>query len=162
VASPELQVLHTVVSRLDLAGIPYMLSGSTALGAYATPRMTRDLDVVVQLEPVDRAATSRGLVNVIHLEHVIKVDLIVRKDTPYRRLEFERRRRLRIDGHDMWIVSPEDLVLSKLDWARQSGSAIQVADVKELIASVLDLDWVYLEQWARELGVASALAEVRA
>ena len=158
-----------------------MLSGSTALGAYATPRMTRDLDVVLQLEPadtrrltqafaedfycegaaVDRAVASRGMVNVIHLEHVIKVDFIVRKDTPYRQLEFTRRRQLRIDGQEMWVVSPEDLVLSKLDWAKQSGSAVQLADVKELLSSVPDLDWAYLERWARELGVAEALAEAR-
>jgi hypothetical protein len=182
VASPELEVLHVVVSRLDAAGIPYMLSGSTALGAYATPRMTRDIDVVVQLEPadagrltqafeadfycdaaaVDRAVASRGMVNVIHLEQVIKVDLIVRKDTPYRRLEFTRRRQLTIDGQNVWVVSAEDLVLSKLEWAKTSGSAVQVADVKELLGSVPDLDWAYLEKWAGELGVTEALAEARA
>jgi hypothetical protein len=182
VASPELQVLHIVVSRLEAASIPYMLSGSTALGAYATPRMTRDLDVVVQLEPadaarltqafaedfycdaaaVDRAVAARGMVNVIHLEHVIKVDFIIRRDTPYRQLEFTRRRQLRIDDQDMWVVAPEDLVLSKLDWAKQGGSAIQAADVRELIASVPDLDWAYLERWAGQLGVAAGLAEARA
>jgi hypothetical protein len=52
-ASDELEVLHTVVSRLEGARIPYMLSGSTALGAFATPRMTRDLDMVVQLDESD-------------------------------------------------------------------------------------------------------------
>jgi hypothetical protein len=180
-ASPELEVLHIVVTRLDAAGLPYMLSGSTALGAYATPRMTRALDLVVQVEAhaaerlvqafaedfycdadaVRHAVGARGMVNVIHLAHVVKVDLIVRKDTPYRLLEFERRRPLPIDGQRMWVVSPEDLVLSKLLWAKQGASAIQLEDVRDVLQSVPDLDWAYLDAWAGELGLASMLSEVR-
>ena len=179
--SDELYVLHTVVSRLDSTGIPYMLSGSIALAAYATPRMTRDLDLVVQLEDSDvnqfvelfaddfycdanavrRAVASRGIVNLIHHARVVKVDIIVRKDTPYRRLEFERRRSTRIDGADMWIVSPEDLILSKLAWAKDSRSEVQLGDVRDLVSSVEDLDWAYLDHWAGELTVTSLLAEAR-
>jgi hypothetical protein len=179
--SGELEVLHAVVSRLEGARIPYMLSGSTALGAFATPRMTRDLDIVVQLDDGDverfvslfaedfycdadavrRSVASRGMVNLIHLEHVVKVDMIVRKDTPYRRLEFERRQRMAIDGQDMWIVSPEDLILSKLHWAKVSGSAVQLGDVRDLVSTVTLLDWSYLEQWARELSVTTLLDEAR-
>jgi hypothetical protein len=33
--------------------VQYMLTGSFALAYYATPRMTRDLDIVVQLREVD-------------------------------------------------------------------------------------------------------------
>lgn len=180
-ASPELEVLHAVVSRLDAARIPYMLSGSTALGAYAMPRMTRDIDVVIDAAPgdaarvvdaftadfycdpdaIERAVSTRGMANVIHLEHVIKVDLIVRKGTPYRVVEFDRRRELSIDGQRMWIVAPEDLILSKLAWAKQGGSAIQMADVADLVRSVPALDWPYLERWAGELEVSSLLAEIR-
>ena len=45
-----LEVLRIVTSRLDLAGVPYLVSGSLALGYYAQPRMTRDIDVVVELD----------------------------------------------------------------------------------------------------------------
>ena len=57
--------------------------------------------------------------NLIELRRVVKVDVIVRKDTPYRRLEFDRRRRARIEGVDIWVVSPEDLILSKLAWVKE-------------------------------------------
>jgi hypothetical protein len=179
--SDELDVLHTVVSRLDRAGFHYMLSGSIALAAYATPRMTRDLDLVVQLETSDvdrfvqlfaedfyvdadavrRSVTSRSIVNMIDLTRVVKVDIIVRKDTAYRRLEFERRRRTAVDGNEIWIVSPEDLVLSKLVWAREGESALQMGDVRELLSSVPDLDWTYLDRWAGQLAVTALLAEAR-
>jgi hypothetical protein len=180
-ASDELEVLHVVVSRLDAAGFAYMLSGSVALGAYATPRMTRDLDLVIEIEPADvdrfvaafesgfycdaeavrRSVASRRMVNLIELERVVKVDVIVRKDTPYRQLEFERRRRAVIDDQVMWIVSPEDLVLSKLAWAKAGESAAQMADVRDLLRSVQNLDVEYLATWARELGVEALLEEAR-
>ena len=51
--SEELEVLRTVAARLDQAGIAYMLTGSMALNYYAVPRMTRDIDLVVELEPGD-------------------------------------------------------------------------------------------------------------
>ena len=43
----ELQLLRDIVTRLDVAGIDYMLTGSVALNCYAQPRMTRDIDLVV-------------------------------------------------------------------------------------------------------------------
>ena len=49
----ELSVLTLVTGRLDAAAIPYMLTGSIALGHYAQPRMTRDIDLVVALQPQD-------------------------------------------------------------------------------------------------------------
>lgn len=48
-----LRVLLLVGKRLEEAGIPYMLSGSTAMNFYARPRMTRDLDIVVELKATD-------------------------------------------------------------------------------------------------------------
>jgi hypothetical protein len=48
-----LKVLLLVGSRFEQAGIPYMLSGSTAMNFYARPRMTRDVDLVVELVSAD-------------------------------------------------------------------------------------------------------------
>lgn len=158
-----------------------MLSGSTAVGVYAVPRMTRDLDIIVALEPQDsdrfaqlfaddfycdadavrRSVSTRGIVNMIHLARVVKVDVIIRNDTPYRRLEFERRRRACIDGTDIWVVSPEDLILSKLAWAKDSRSEIQLGDARTLLRVVPDLDGTYLDHWAGELSVRVLLDELR-
>jgi len=72
--------------------------------------------------------------NLLHLESVVKVDMIVRKDSEYRRTEFERRRRIELDAFSLWIVSKEDLILSKLAWAKPSGSELQLRDVRNLLA----------------------------
>jgi hypothetical protein len=131
--SEELEVLKIVTSRLATGGIPYMVTGSIAVNYYAVPRMTRDIDVVVELSPrdtdricsifqndfyIDREAVQRsieekGMFNIIHSALVIKVDFVVRKGSDYRREEFSRKRRVTVEGHDLFMVAPEDLIISK-------------------------------------------------
>ena len=176
-----LGVLKLVVGGLEAAGLPYMLSGSTAMSFYAQPRMTRDIDLVVDVTPEDadrfvalfgkdfycdaeavrRAVIERRVVNAIHLASLVKVDFIMRKDEPYRRAEFDRRRRRRIADMDVWLVAPEDLVLSKLLWAKAGGSELQLRDVRNLVTSVSSLDWPYIDDWAQRLTVGALLREVR-
>jgi len=171
----ELEVLQDATTRLEHAGIPYMLTGSFALSYYAQPRMTRDIDLVVELSgreaksvadlfapdyyaseaDIAGAIAGSGMFNVLHLVKLVKLDFIVRKDTPYRRHEFGRRQRVRLPGFEAWIVSREDLILSKLAWAKNSGSEMQLRDVQALLAG--GGDRTYLERWAEELSVTELL-----
>lgn len=131
--SEELEVLKTVARRLDDLGVPYMVTGSMAVNYYAVPRMTRDIDVVVELsggdadrlceafegdfyvdrDAVRRAVEERGLFNLIHGASVVKVDFVVRKESEYRRVEFSRRRRIRVEDQELSAVAPEDLIVSQ-------------------------------------------------
>lgn len=72
------------------------------------------------LEPatVRDAVKRRGMFNLIHNQYIVKVDFVVRKDTPYRRMEFSRRKKIVVDGQHLYVVAPEDLILSKLEWAK--------------------------------------------
>jgi hypothetical protein len=175
----ELEVLTIVTGRLESAGIPYMLTGSIATNYYSVPRMTRDIDLVVELwaADVDRfcvlfegdfylerdavaaAITERSAFNLIHRAYVIKVDCIVRKESDYRRTEFARQLRRSIEGHGLAIVAPEDLIISKLDWMRETRSEIQLADVRNLLRSVPDLDRQYLTHWTERLGLSALYGE---
>jgi hypothetical protein len=178
--SEELEVLKEVARRLAEAAIPYMITGSIAANFYTVPRMTRDIDIVVELlerdigrfiplfekdyyldpETVRAAVKNRGMFNLIHNEHIIKIDFVVRKDTPYRRREFSRRKKVAVDDLDLYVVSPEDLILSKLDWAKDSRSEIQLNDVRNLLKSVKGLNRSYLARWAKALGIESLYREV--
>jgi hypothetical protein len=99
--------------------------------------------------------------NIIHNEWIIKADFIVRKDSPHRLVELGRRREIDVQGTPVAVVAPEDLILCKLDWARESGSELQRRDVQNIIAAVGDLDWDYLEQWAGRLQLGEMLEQVR-
>jgi hypothetical protein len=167
----ELDIVRDVSNRLETEGIAFMLTGSMAMNYYAQPRMTRDIDIVIALAPGDtnkvvhlftpdyyvsrEAVTSsiehESLFNLIHQESVIKVDCIIRKNTPYRREEFERRQRIAIENFSTWIVSKEDLIISKLYWAKDSHSEMQLRDVKNLITTGCDRG--YIERWTTEIGV---------
>ncbi len=174
----ELEVLRIVSERLESLDLRYMLTGSFAMAFYATPRMTRDLDIVVALQARDVMRVGRAfavdfyvdedaardavrdgrLFNLMHLGSGIKVDIIVRKDDPYRRLELDRRQRAEFGGLATWVVSREDLILSKLVWGKLSGSELQRRDVAALWHP--DLDRAYLRRWARELTVVDELASI--
>lgn len=174
----EIEIVRDVSARLERAGIDYMLTGSMAMNYYAQPRMTRDIDLVVALSDTDAARVVQvfspdyyvspdavkssiaheSIFNLIHQKSVIKVDCIVRKQSVYRQVEFERRIRIRVEDFETWIVSKEDLILSKLFWAKDSRSELQMRDVKNLMLSGCDRS--YIEQWTHELGVDSLWEEV--
>lgn len=90
---------------------------------------------------------------------MIKVDCIVRKNSSYRRQEFERRRRICIEDFTTWIVSKEDLIISKLWWAKDSHSELQLRDVRNLAQTGCDTD--YIERWTRELGLVNQWQECK-
>ena len=167
----EIDIVRDISHRFQQAGIAYMLTGSMAMNYYAQPRMTRDIDVVIAIAPEDvhRLAASfrpsyyvseesiresivhESIFNLIHEDTVIKVDCIIRKKSEYRRMEFERRQRISILDFTTFIVSKEDLIISKLFWAKDSHSEIQLGDVKNLLATGYDA--AYLQRWTRELGL---------
>jgi len=82
------------------------------------------------LQAARGAILGQSSFNVIHHESLIKVDFMIRKREEYRLVEFDRRQRIEILGDSLWIVSKEDLILSKLDWARESQSQRQLSDVE--------------------------------
>lgn len=174
----ELDLLRDVSERLTSGGVAFMLTGSVAMNYYAQPRMTRDIDLVVSLvadqtdlvirlfeddyyidrQAVANAIARRSIFNIIHNRTVIKLDFIVLKDNQYRHEEFERRRQITLGDFQTWIVSREDLILSKLYWARDSKSDLQLRDVRNLLAS--DCDHSYLNSRAENLGVKPLLDEL--
>jgi hypothetical protein len=165
----ELDVLQDAADRLNDAGVPYMLTGSLAMNYYAEPRMTRDIDLVINIEPSDietfigvfregfyvspeavtEAVRQRSMFNLIHNESLVKIDFVVRKDTTYRKAEFDRRRQVQLEHADVFVVSKEDLIISKIYWAQESRSEMQQQDVQNLMATGYDGE--YLERWLKEL-----------
>ncbi|MCK4385973.1 MAG: hypothetical protein KAW52_06890 [candidate division Zixibacteria bacterium] len=178
--SDELEVLKIVAERLNQIGIPYMITGSIPVSYYAIPRMTRDIDMVIELEEKDvekitslfsgdfyidkesvqKAVREKGIFNIIHNTLIVKIDFIIRKENTYRKEEFRRRRKIRIEETEAFLTTPEDLILSKLYWSKDSRSEMQILDVKNLLQSVRDLDKEYIKRWADYLGISEFYLEV--
>ena len=175
----ELDVVRDVSNRLDAVGLEFMLTGSMAMNFYAQPRMTRDIDLVIALtatnasqiaatfapdyyvspEAVRDAIAHESMFNLIHEDSITKVDFIVRKHTPYRLEEFARRNRIQIENFTTWIVSKEDLIISKLDWAKDTRSTQQFGDVRNLLSTGCDIN--YIAHWTEILGLGSLWSEIQ-
>ena len=88
--------------------------------------------------------------NIIDHETGYKIDFIVRKDSTYRKHEFERRQKAKVGNFEVWIASPEDLIISKIIWIQQLTSEKQINDIKNLLA-IPGIDKEYVVRWCREL-----------
>ena len=185
-AAEEETFVLDMTTRLEAAGLPYMLTGSVASSSYGQRRQTADADILIDPDTPGRvvrfvsslgddfyadlntaraAVRDRRMFNVIGYETGFKADLIVRKALEYDRQSFGRRvrRPLNVDLPEVWMVAPEDSVLSKLRWARETGSTRQHDDVIGVLAVQGDaLDAAYLDRWAAELKLTDDLARVRA
>lgn len=177
----QLEFIKLIASRLDSVGIDYMMTGSMAMAIYSIPRMTRDIDLVVELEPVDvdkivnlfsedcyidhesvrQAVDTRSMFNIIHNDWVIKADFIIKKNEEYRREEFSRRQKIVVDETTIFVVSVEDLILSKVVWGKESQSDLQLEDVRQMVSTVSELDWDYMGKWAISLGIEQLLKKVK-
>jgi hypothetical protein len=171
--------LAKIVDLLNGAGIPHMLAGSVASMAYSGPRNTNDVDIVIQttlpqlnrfLETIDteqlyvsaeaaRAALSaESMFNLIDFNSGWKVDLIFLKSRAFDLQEFERRVPGSVWGTQMPMLTPEDSILSKLEWRKESQSERQYEDAAKVAQSMwTTLDFTYLRKWGRELGVSDDL-----
>ena len=179
--SEELEVLKVVAERLNEAGIDYMISGSTAVNYYTVPRMTRDVDVVIDLQArgiqkfvslfdadfyideitVAREVSRRGIFNIIHSQYLIKVDFVVRKESEFEGQAFARRVRVVIEKRPLWFISAEDLVIAKLLWAKESHSEMQLKDCGNLLKTVKNLDLAYIREWVARLNLNQVFEECK-
>jgi hypothetical protein len=152
-------LLERVARILENAGIPFMVAGSFASTAHGLPRSTQDLDLVI--DPPSAAAIEallasipageyyldadaardalrrRSMFNVIDLASGWKVDLILRKNRAFSRDEFERRMKMTVLGIEVFVASPEDTIVAKLEWSKLAGgSERQRRDVAGIIATI--------------------------
>ncbi len=178
------RVTLRVTQALEQLGIPYAVGGSVASSLHGVMRSTLDVDIVadIKLEHVPAlvsalspefyadeamikdAVRRQSSFNLIHYETAFKVDVFIRKMRPYDTVQLARRRKSVIATEpeaSVYVISPEDIILSKLEWYRQGGEVSErqwrdVLGVLKVRADELDLD--YLRKWADELRVGELLA----
>jgi hypothetical protein len=167
-----------VAKALDACGIPFLLSGSFASNYYGIPRSTRDADFVLQsqqavgpefvkqlgedfrLEPQLSFETNTGTFRQVlrHKKKTFKVELFLLSQDPHDQARFSRRHAVQLFERRVWLPSPEDVIVTKLRWARGKDKD----DARDVMAVQRDkLDWAYVEDWCRRHGTLRVMAELR-
>jgi len=181
--SEALQVTLLVTSILDDLGIPHVIGGSMASIIHGMLRTTMDVDILADMQPehvspfvvklqdafytdkavIHQAIQRRSSFNLIHLATMFKVDIFLPKDRAFDQQQLKRRMAEPV-GPDadaqLWVLTPEDIVLAKLDGFRLGGEVSErqwrdILGVLKTQQTMLNLD--YLRQWAQELRVADLL-----
>lgn len=179
----QLALLKKVVGVLDDLGIDYMASGSIVSSLQGEPRSTHDIDIVVAIrqssakalaaafpapeyylteESILDALRTNGLFNLIDVHSGDKVDFWILTDQPFDLSRFGRRRFEDVLGIRLAVSAPEDTILMKLRWAKESGcgekhfgDALRVYEVQHG-----SLDASYMKSWAQKLGVSPMLERI--
>ena len=160
-----------------------MLSGSFSSAYYGAPRSTQDIDLVIAATPVQlrafvqslpnseyyvdldaalQAHKGQSMFNVIDLATGWKIDLIFRKSRAFSEAEFRRRQRVKLEDTLLFLASPEDAVISKLEWAKLAQSQRHIEDVAGILRMRWEsLDRSYLEKWISELGLEPQWTDAR-
>ncbi len=162
-------LLKLVVKRLEDLKIPYILTGGLAVSFWGLPRTTHDIDIVIEAksedkdkivnsfkkdfyiseEAVRQAIEQRFTFNIIHYKAGLKIDFwLVKKDT-FRISEFKRRLKEKIFNKQIYIISPEDLILEKLLWYREGQSTRHLEDI-EGILKISKPNLNYIKNWAEK------------
>lgn len=163
-----------VIDVLEKFKIPYMVVGSVASIAYSKPRLTLDMDVVIDIsqkqarqlveqfgedyhadiDSIVEAIRSRSHFNIIHISSASKVDFYLLKPDPYSQEEFARQKKTAFDDErSASFASPEDIILNKLDFCQEGKSEKHLDDIQKIIEVIeKSLDISYIEHWAKKRG----------
>ncbi|OGZ84532.1 MAG: hypothetical protein A2599_01415 [Candidatus Staskawiczbacteria bacterium RIFOXYD1_FULL_39_28] len=179
------ELLAKIVEILEDLKIPYAITGGFAISVWGNPRSTNDIDIIVEMaeknikplikkmtavkksiyadEDMVRDATERkGEFNFIDPDMGVKVDFFVLANNPYNKLKIKRAILRDVSGvTKAYFVSPEDLILSKLLWGKESNSWKQREDVKTVLQnSKIKLDYKYIKNWAEKQGTLEILEDL--
>jgi hypothetical protein len=185
-----LEFVELVLDALHAAGVEYLIGGAVAAWAWGEPRSTLDLDLVVDIPTESIGKLSYELeirdmlvpvdiilgvlveeradlpINAIHMHSGYKADLYpLRSTDELRKSAFQRR--IKVDFGpplgEVFLHSPEDLIIYKLWYFSLSQQTKHLQDVAAILSTLHDqLDYSYIEFWAREKGVISVWKEWRA
>ncbi len=177
------EVFRRVAEVLDSAAVPYMLTGSFASSYYGVLRATHDIDIVIaptqqslktlvshlneedyyaDLKAATDAHRELSMFNAIDNQTGWKIDFIFCKSGPYAQEAFQRRRPVNFHETMIFVASVEDVIVSKLEWAKMGESARQIEDVAAVFKKQHSaVDRPYIEKWVAELGLTSEWARAR-
>lgn len=177
------ETLEWICNKLESSNIPYMITGGSAVGFWGHIRTTMDIDILIRIhdEQIDpflrsvendvyvdieearKAILERRIFNIILNKTCFKVDLIPLKDDIYEREKFKNRIKINFQRRDIFVITPEDLIISKLIWSKSAGgSEGQIKDCESMYRlNCENLDLNYVKKWVKILGIEDEFSKLK-
>jgi hypothetical protein len=170
------ELLQKIAGVFEQLQIPYLVTGSVAAMAYGEPRLTNDIDIVAAIDashiasllkafPEDEFYISEGMIrqaiahqgqfNIIQPASGLKVDVIIKQDTPFDNSRFKRIRRISpAESYQANFAAPEDVIIKKMEYYRDGGSEKHLRDITGILKiSGEEVDRNYIAEWAKRLNL---------
>lgn len=179
----QIESLKSFVGLLNKSKLPYMITGAYAVGYYGRPRATHDLDILIEIKASDlesigfalkkkyefdeammqNAVTYRTHFTAIDRKTDMRVDLWMVKGKDFDVSGFNRRRLVDLFGTRAYMISAEDILLTKLEWYCRSKNSKHLDDAVGILEVQVDkLDTSYINKWAGRIGIRDLWKKVRA
>ena len=178
------ELLKKIVEALENLRIPYLVTGSVAAMAYGEPRLTNDIDIVADIneknipglidsfppdefylsaDMIRQAIIHRGQFNIIHPVSGLKVDIFVKRDTPFEHSRFRRIRRIQpAESYQANFAAPEDIIIKKMEFYQKGSSEKHLRDITGILKiSGPEIDYAYITEWSKNLGLTEIWAAVQ-
>ena len=174
--APELY--QRLLRPLNAVRVRYMVTGGLAAIVYGEPRLTNDVDVVIQLAASDAASfldafgTSEyylpplevveeevrrpafGHFNIVHLESALRADVYCVGDDPLGMWGLDHRHSVLIAGEPMWLAPAEYVIVQKLRYHREAGAERHLRDIaamRRISGDIIDV--AAIERWVARLAL---------
>ncbi|MEK7664882.1 MAG: nucleotidyltransferase [Patescibacteria group bacterium] len=175
-----IDILQLVVKRLKILKIPYVVTGGVAVSFWGAPRSTHDIDIIIEIDSsktdkiiklfekefyVSREGIESMLehnisFNIIHNESGLKIDFWpIDKNDAHKIAEFKRAISKNIFGEKILMIAPEDLIIVKLQWFKDSDSSRHIDDIKSILR-ISKVDLEYIKNWAEKHGTTDILNQL--
>lgn len=167
---PEHDLFRIFVSRLNKLSIPYMITGAVASIMYGEPRLTNDIDLVIDMNPdsveaftktfpidefycppaevikLEIGRSQRGHFNLIHHETGFKADIYASGRDELHHWGLQNRKAVDVEGEKFWLAPIEYVILRKLEYYREGQSEKHLRDISAILAvSADEIDFKMLE-----------------
>jgi hypothetical protein len=178
-----LETLDWICNKLQSLHIPYMITGGSAVGFWGNIRTTMDIDMVVQIrfnqidnfleaikdeayvdiQTAKESVQSKSMFNIIPNETLFKIDIIpLDESNAYQMQNFKRKVKMEFEGKEIYVISPEDLIISKLIWSKiAGGSERQIRDCESIWNINQDnIDTGYINKWIDVLNLKDEFKKI--
>jgi len=173
---PEHNLFRIFVRRINKLSVPYMITGAVASIIYGEPRLTNDIDLVIDLKPDDVALFTdsfpieefycppsevikleisrslRGHFNLIHHATAFRADIYASGQDELHHWGLGNRKLIEVEGEEFWLAAAEYVILRKLEYYREGGSQKHLRDISGIVALSSDqIDFKVLEERIKDM-----------